>query len=396
VRFLLKAVNPDQAVVALELEAADEAAAREAAQRQGLSVLALRAPGFPQLTAPPRRNRFRATLFSIELLALLDAGLNLVEALQALAEKNAPGESRSLLRGLLQSIGEGLPFSQAIARHPQHFSSLYVATLQSSERTGNVRDALARFIAYEEEVDRVRKKVVAALIYPAILTVVGGAVLAFLLFYVVPRFAGVYEGMDSELPLFSSLLLAAGGFVKAHGVAVLVALTAIVGLATYALSEESTRAWVAKRLWQAPALGERMRVYQLARFYRSAGMLLRAGISAPRAFDMVSGLLAAHLRQSLSQARTLLEEGKSISVALTTAGLATPVATRMMAVGERGGRMGEMMDRIARFYDDETARAVDAFTRIFEPVLMAVLGLAVGGVVVLMYMPVFELAGSIR
>jgi general secretion pathway protein F len=139
-----------------------------------------------------------------------------------------------------------------------------------------------------------------------------------------------------------------------------------------------------------------MKVYQLARFYRSAGMLLRAGVPALRAFGMVSGLLAAHLRQSLAKARRLLEEGQSISIALTSAGLATPVATRMMAVGERGGQMGEMMDRIARFYDDETARTVDAFTRIFEPVLMAVLGLAVGGVVVLMYMPVFELAGSIR
>jgi general secretion pathway protein F len=139
-----------------------------------------------------------------------------------------------------------------------------------------------------------------------------------------------------------------------------------------------------------------MQIYQLARFYRTAGMLLRAGVPVLRAFDMVSGLLAAHLRLRLQNARRMLEEGRPISAALTDSGLATPVATNMMAVGERGGQMGEMMDRIARFYDDETARAVDAFTRVFEPLLMAVLGLAVGGVVVMMYMPVFELAGSIR
>jgi general secretion pathway protein F len=237
---------------------------------------------------------------------------------------------------------------------------------------------------------------VSALIYPAILIVVGGGVLAFLLFYVVPRFAGVYEGMHSQLPLFSSLLLTVGGIVKAHGVWIALSLGAGLAIAAALLAQERVRAAIAARLWQTPALGERMQIYQLARLYRSVGMLLRAGIPMLRSIDMVQGLLAPHLRLRLSQARRALEEGKAISTALTSAGLATPVAARMMAVGERGGQMGEMMDRIARFYDDETARAVDAFTRVFEPVLMAVLGLAVGGVVVLMYMPVFELAGSIR
>jgi general secretion pathway protein F len=206
----------------------------------------------------------------------------------------------------------------------------------------------------------------------------------------------VYEGLSTELPIFSRLLLALGSFVKAHGLLVLFVLGAGLALAAYALSQERARAAIAALLWRIPALGERMRVYQLARFYRSASMLLRAGIPALRAFDMVAGLLASHLRLRLRQARSMLEEGNPISTALTVSGLATPVATRMMAVGERGGGMGEMMDRIARFYDDETARAVDAFTRVFEPLLMAVLGLAVGLVVVLMYMPIFELAGSIR
>jgi len=125
-------------------------------------------------------------------------------------------------------------------------------------------------------------------------------------------------------------------------------------------------------------------------------MLLRAGIPALKAFEMVSGLLAPNLRAQLSRSVKLLAEGRMISMALTSAGLATPVATRMLTVGERSGQMGEIMDRIARFYDDETARFVEVFTRVFEPLLMTVLGLAVGLVVVLMYMPVFELAGSIR
>jgi general secretion pathway protein F len=125
-------------------------------------------------------------------------------------------------------------------------------------------------------------------------------------------------------------------------------------------------------------------------------MLLRAGIPALQALDMVHDLLAAHLRPHLMAARKLVAEGRAMSAALGSTGLVTPVAARMMVVGERSGGMGEMMGRIAQFHDEETARFIDWFTRAFEPILMAVLGLAVGGVVVLMYMPIFELAGSIQ
>jgi general secretion pathway protein F len=156
------------------------------------------------------------------------------------------------------------------------------------------------------------------------------------------------------------------------------------------------RAALIERLWRIPALGERARIYQLARLYRTAGMLLRAGIPAATALEMVGDLLPPVLRGALERATTLVREGGSLSFALTATGLTSPVATRMLAVGERSGRMGELMDRIARFYDDETARFLDAYVRVFEPALMAVLGLGVGAVLVLMYMPIFELAGSIR
>ena len=150
------------------------------------------------------------------------------------------------------------------------------------------------------------------------------------------------------------------------------------------------------QLWRFPALGSRMKVYQLARLYRTAGMLLNAGIPAVKALDMVRDLLAVHLRPHLTRAKTMIEQGQAMSVALGAAGLATPVAARMMSVGERSGDMGHMLTQIARFHDDEVARFIDWFTRAFEPILMAVLGVAVGGVVVLMYMPIFELAGSIK
>jgi general secretion pathway protein F len=161
-------------------------------------------------------------------------------------------------------------------------------------------------------------------------------------------------------------------------------------------SKPEVRSAANRRLWQIPALGARMKTYQLARLYRTAGMLMDAGIPALRALGMCRGLLAAHLRPQLLISEKEIEKGVRMSAALTAAGLATPVAARMMAVGERGGEMGRMFSEIARFHDDEVARFIDFFTRAFEPILMTVLGASVGLVVVLMYMPIFELAGAIR
>jgi len=339
---------------------------------------------------------FPTTLFSIELMALLEAGLNLVEALSTLAEKNEQGESNEVLSGLVSAIRCGEPFSQAVSRFPRHFSPLYVATIKASERTGNVKEALGRYVAYQQEFDRVRKKIVAATIYPAILMSVGLLVVGFLMFYVVPRFARVYEDMANTLPFFSRLLLSFGAFVGQHAVLVGLTFAGIFSFLIWIFSRADFRAWLNGRLWALPGLGVRMKTYQLARLYRTTGMLLKAGIPAVRALEMARGLLAAHLRPALETARLMIEQGKSMSAALGAAGLATPVAARMMVVGERSGDMGGMLAQIARFHDDEVARHVEWFTKAFEPIVMAVLGIAVGLIVVLMYMPIFELAGSIK
>ncbi len=389
-QFNVLAIDARQQVVALSLEAASEALAADQARSKGLSVISLSPVGF-RFALPKRKKRFPVMLFSIELLSLLNAGLNLVEALQTLSEK----DDNDVLREILAAIHRGEPFSQAVAGLPRHFSPLYVATIKAAERTGNVPEALGRYIAYQEEIERVRKKIVSASIYPAILMAVGGLVLAFLMFYVVPRFASVYDDMGT-LPFFSKLLLGFGQFVGNNAALLGFFLVVLLGFSAWALTRPQTRAWLNQRLWAVPALGSRMKVYQLARLYRTTGMLLRAGIPAVRALEMVEGLLAAHLRPSLSKAKTLVQQGQPMSAAFGAADLATPVAARMMVVGERSGDMGEMLAQIARFHDDEVSRYVEWFTRAFEPVLMAFLGLAIGGVVVLMYMPIFELAGSIR
>jgi general secretion pathway protein F len=268
--------------------------------------------------------------------------------------------------------------------------------VQASEKTGDLPQALSRYIAYESQLAAVRGKLVSAAIYPAILIGVGLLVVLFLLGYVVPRFSQVYEGLGDNLPWMSQALLAWGKLIDGHALPIgLGALAAAVALVIW-LGRPATRARMMGAAWRIPALGERMRIYQLARFYRTWGMLLRGGLAAMPALDMVSGLLAPELRVRLAEAARLIREGLPISRAMEEHGLTTPVALRMLRVGEHTGRMGDMMERVARFYDEEQARWLDWFSKLFEPVLMTFIGLFIGLIVLLMYMPIFDLAGAVQ
>ena len=162
------------------------------------------------------------------------------------------------------------------------------------------------------------------------------------------------------------------------------------------VSRSAFRANIMRLLWRIAAIGERMRVYSLARFYKTLGMLLRGGIPITQALEMVSGLLQPHFRPNVEAAAQHIREGKTISSAMELEGLTTAVGNRMLRVGERTGLMGDMMERIGNFHDEEIARWVEWTTKLIEPLLMAVIGIVIGGIIILMYMPIFELAGSIN
>lgn len=378
----------------LALDAADEASALEQATAQGLAALSARPQRGLRLLANPLAARFPLLLFSQELVALLRAGLTLPETIDVMVEKETRPEARRVLTSIRDRLREGQSFSQALEQLPRTFPSLFVATARASERTGDLAEALSRYIGYHERLDAVRKKVVSASIYPAVLMVVGGIVMLFLLGYVVPRFSLIYAETGRDLPLLSRVLLDWGRLINEHGFAALGVLATAVALVVVFFARVRTAAGALVR--RVPALGARLHVYHLARFYRTVGMLLRGGTPIVGALNLVSGVLPPELRERLAQATLRVREGISISSAMTEAGLTTPVAARMLRVGESSGEMAEMMDRIAVFHDEELARWVDWFTKLFEPLLMAFIGLVIGAIVVLMYLPIFELAGALQ
>lgn len=388
------AVFPGRGVCRLTVAAESPELLGAAPALQGGVIVSSRAIG--QRSGRARGGKFPLPLFTRQMLSLLKAGLTVVEGLETLSEQDQGSATSDVLSRLLGHLREGQSLSTAMQHHPEAFPDLYVATVRASERTGDMPEALQRYIVFHEKLADLKKKIVSAAIYPVLLMTIGTLVTLFLLGYVVPRFALVFADSGRDPEGLSSLLFAWGGFINNHaaGLAVGVALTiaGLVGL----FSLPPVRAAVARAAWSMPALGERIRLIFLARFYRTTGMLLRAGIPLKTTLGMVADILPVALRAGLLQAVSDIEQGRPFSQAAERGGLTTPVALRMIAVGERSGQLGDMMEAVATFYDEEINRLVDMFTRLFEPLLMTVIGGVIGGIVLLLYMPIFELAGNFQ
>jgi general secretion pathway protein F len=395
--LLLKVRGADGRQLTLEFAGIGEAEAVRRAVSRGYRVLSIESLSGGQIAdQAASRAHFPLLLFSQELLALLEAGLNLTEALATLHAKEHQPATGKILSEILQSLSEGRSFSDVLAAYPQDFPEVYVATVRASERTGDLPQALARYIAYQVQFDMIRKKLVSAAIYPAMLLLVGGFVTLFLLGYVVPRFSAVYESSGRDMPWLSTVLLAFGKTIYEHWQMALAGFLAAIVTAGWGVLRPQGRNWLLQQVLRLPWLAAKANEFRLARFYRAVSLLLASGIALPRAIGMVSGLLNTGQQAALAISRQDVERGQSLSAALVKAGLATPVAESLIKVGERSGQMAEMLERTARFADDDFGRWVDWASRLLEPVLMTVIGVVIGTVVVLMYLPIFELAGSLQ
>jgi general secretion pathway protein F len=398
-QFAVRTLAPDMSISKLVVEAADALDARRQVEARGLFVSAVepaRANPLAAFGGLGRKGgaRLSLVLFSQELLALLNAGLGIVEGLEALLEKEASPGARGVLERLLGGLREGKRFSSVLAAQPDLFPPLYVGIVRAAEGTSDLPRALSRYIDYQQRIDTVRTKIDSASIYPVILLLVGGGVSAFLIGYVVPKFAEVYQGAGRTLPWMSQLLLDWGQFASNHGSALAVtALLAIVG-AVAGVRHLLRSGGINRLLVRLPGIGERARIYELSRLYLTLGMLTEGGITIVGAIETVQPMVSGTVRKGLAQARAAVESGQPLSNAFEANGLTTPISLRMLRVGERTGDMGPMLTQSAAFYDGEITRWIDRFTRTFEPLLMAAIGLVVGAIVVLLYMPIFDLAGD--
>ena len=392
-QYQLRVMRDGVAPSNIELDAATEQEARLHATQQGYTVLkvAARAKRFSISS-----ERFPLVLFCQELRVLLEAGLPLSEALDTLIEKESRVETRASLASLFDAVREGRQLSDAMASLPHAFPPLFIATVRASETTGNLPEALIRYSLYLEQIDVLKKRIVSASIYPALVLSFGVLVLIFLMGYVVPRFSRIYESHVSHISYTTQLLLKAGKFSQDYGLLLLALLVVLVAFVSSLVKRPEIQARLLDALWRLPYFGEKVRIYHLSRLYRTFSMLLKSGIPVVTGLGMVNNLLGTSLQSNLSKAKRMISEGQQFSEAFSASALTTPVALRLFRVGEKTGRIETMMERAATFHEEQMIRWVDAFTKLFEPLLMAVIGLVIGGIVLMMYMPIFELASGIE
>lgn len=396
-QFEVRALSTDNVVSLLTIDAQNEQDARRQVEARGLfaASVTLAKTDFLSNKLGNQRGKLSLVLFSQELLALLSAGLSIVEALEALLEKEASGHARIVFERLLLGLREGKRFSQVLFDQAELFPPLYIGIMKAAEGTSDLPRALSRFIDYQQRIDAVRSKLISAAIYPAILMLVGGGVSTFLIAYVVPRFAEVYKGAGRNLPWMSQLLLEWGAFSSQHTQTLLAIVVAVLVGGGLAIKQFLASGAIARTLARLPGIGERIRIYQLSRLYLTLGMLLEGGIPIVQAMHSVQDMVPSNIKAQLQQACAEIESGGQMSAAFEANDLTTPISLRMLRVGERSGEMGAMLTQSAAFYDGEVTRWIDRFTRSFEPLLMAAIGIIVGAIVVLLYMPIFDLAGSL-
>ncbi|SEN47621.1 type II secretion system protein F (GspF) [Duganella sp. CF517] len=393
-QFDVRTLSADMVIAHLLIDGRDEADARRQVEARGLFVSAI-APARKGLArGAGKRPALPLVLFSQELLALLTAGLGIVEGLEALLEKEGNPATRGVLERLLAGLREGQRFSAVLAEQPDLFPPLYIGIVKAAEGTSDLPRSLSRFIDYQQRIDLVRGKLVSAAIYPCILLLVGGGVSLFLIGYVVPRFAEVYQGAGRDLPWLSQQMLNWGQFASQHTVLLLGGIAAALAALALTVRQLMGSGGIVRLLGRLPGIGERVRIYELSRLYLTLGMLSEGGITIVHAIETVQGMVSAGIRQNLQAARAAIEAGLPLSTAFEANHLTTPISLRMLRVGERTGDMGPMLTQSAAFYDGEITRWIDRFTRTFEPLLMAAIGLIVGAIVVLLYMPIFDLAGD--
>lgn len=359
-------------------------------------VLEVRELAAPVQQPVHSRRHFPLRLFSQELAVLLDAGIPLLEALQTLRDKESVASVREAVDDVIGQVQQGLPLSSAMARQPQTFDELVRAIVAANEKTGQLAGALAQHARYLGWVEDLRSRLVAAAVYPLMLLGVGMLVILFLLLYVLPRFSGILDGLGNDIPWGSRLLIGFGQTAGQHPLLVLGAFVVLV-LSGLAIARHSaTRTRLQAAAWKLPGIGSRLKVLALARLYRSLAMLLSAGVPVLTALRIVQDVVAAPWRAAVGHAAVRIERGERLSEALEAEDLATPVARRMVRVGERSGEMAVMLERAAAFHDDEVQRLTDLLTRAINPALMLVMGVVIGGIIVLMYLPIFQLVEQIQ
>ncbi|HXF37630.1 MAG TPA: type II secretion system F family protein [Actinomycetota bacterium] len=337
------------------------------------------------------------SVFSRQFATMVNSGLPILRALAILSEQTESKELAKILTQVRMDVEQGASLSGAMAKHPKAFSDLYVSMVRSGETGGVLDSVLLRLAAQIEKEVELRRKIKSAMTYPIVVVVLVSLIMAAMLLFVVPQFESIYAELNSKLPLPTRLLLGVSKAVRTYWYIVLAGLVGAGFLFRRYRSTEAGRAQVDALKLKIPIFGALFHKTALARFSNTLGMLLRSGVPILQALDIVSDTVNNRtISKAVADVQGSVREGESIAKPLGKHAVFPPMVVQMISVGEETGQVDVMLEKVATFYEQEVEAAVDALTSLIEPLLIAIIGGAVGAAVIALYMPMFNIINLIQ
>jgi len=332
-------------------------------------------------------------IFSRQLATMVASGIPIVGSLDVLAKQVEDRTFRQILSRVRDDVEAGASLSEALGKHPRVFSEFFVNMTRAGETSGKLDEILDRLAAYLEKVDSLQRKVRASLFYPALVSLLAFGITAFLVIVVVPKFREIFTALGGQLPWPTQVLLNTSDFLRHYFVAeVLVVIFSLMGLRFY-IGTKSGRMWFDRRKLRLPIVGKLLQKVAIARFARTLATLVRSGVPILGALEIVAKTAGNKVVEcAVLAARSSIKEGENIADPLSQSPIFPPMVTRMIAVGEKTGELERMLSKIADFYENEVDAAVTGLTSIIEPLIIAVLGVVIGGIVIALFLPIFKIS----
>ncbi|WP_456373288.1 type II secretion system F family protein [Thiolapillus sp.] len=379
-----------------KMRAANDALVRADLRRQGVTpvkvqkLINLRI-GKPKITPGD------IAVFSRQLATMMKAGVPLVQALDIVGKGHNNPAMQEMILSIKADIEGGTSLTNALRKHPLYFDDLFCNLVEAGEHAGVLETLLDRIATYKEKTESIKKKIKKALFYPTAVIVVGIIVTAILLIFVVPTFEELFQSFGAELPAFTQLVIDLSKFIREYWWAILLGLAAtVIILSNLWKRSPKFREMIDRALLKAPIFGSILHKSALARFARTTSTMFAAGVPMVEALDSVAGATGSIVYgNAVKEMRDDIATGQSLRLAMEQQDLFPHMVKQMVAIGEESGALDEMLGKVADFYEEEVDNAVDSLSSLLEPLIMAILGVLVGGLVVAMYLPIFKLGAVV-
>lgn len=395
--FNYQGVNKGGVKVKGIIEAPSEAQARLTLSKQGLSGVKVQARIELFGKSKKKIESGDIAIFARQLATMMKAGVPLVQALDIVSKGHENPSMGELLTTIKVDIEAGASLSESLAKHPQYFDDLFVNLVEAGEKSGALENLLDRIATYKEKSEALRKKVKKALTYPIAVLVIAVIVSAILLIFVVPQFKTLFEGFGADLPAFTLFVVKLSEWMQSYVWLVLAFVVAF----GFVFGQAKKRSRAFRRLLdrlalKLPVVGDIQYKSAVARFARTLSTMFAAGVPLVDAMDSIAKAAGNIVyEEAVLQMREQVMTGTQLQVTMEQAGVWPPMATQMIAIGEESGALDEMASKVADFYEAEVDNMVDQLSSLMEPLIMAVLGVLVGGMVVAMYLPIFKLGAVV-